>query len=426
MAVSAHCTGYNCAITILNEWAGRSLQHSNESIYNGLWRIFCSVVDNFGDIGICWRISRQLVAEHGLTVQLWVDDLASFQRICPQINPELASQSVLGVEVRYWPASQESAVSWQQLPAAAVVIEALACTIPAAYKAQMAKQHPAPLWINLEYLSAESWVEGCHGLSSPQAELAVNKYFFFPGFSKLTGGLLYELKLAQHFASFIESKQAQTLFWQQIGINRADYPLKVSMFAYSHTHISELFQQWQQLPAQVLCVIPHGDLANALAAQYPEFPGLLTGNIVQLDNLHIKVIPFLAQPDYDLLLAACDVNFVRGEDSIIRAHWAGKPFVWQIYRQQENAHLLKLQAFLDRYCAQMPSNLVRPVQQWFLAWNTDSHLASSWQEFYLHLPEIAEYNQQWRQQLLANGDLASNLVHFAKKKFIITPNFSQQ
>ena len=186
------------------------------------------------------------------------------------------------------------------------------------------------------------------------------------------------------------------------------------------------FQQWQQLPAQVLCVIPHGDLANALAAQYPEFPGLLTGDIVQLDNLHIKVIPFLAQPDYDLLLAACDVNFVRGEDSIIRAHWAGKPFVWQIYRQQENAHLLKLQAFLDRYCAQMPSNLVRPVQQWFLAWNTDSHLASSWQEFYLHLPEIAEYNQQWRQQLLANGDLASNLVHFAKKKFIITPNFSQQ
>ncbi|WP_372625179.1 elongation factor P maturation arginine rhamnosyltransferase EarP [Arsukibacterium sp.] len=402
------------------------MQHSNQSVFDGIWRIFCSVVDNFGDIGICWRISRQLVAEHGLTVQLWVDDLTSFQRICPEINPERISQSVLGVEVCYWPAAQESTVNWQQLPAAAVVIEALACTIPRAYKQQMANQQPAPLWINLEYLSAEPWVEGCHGLSSPQAELAVNKYFFFPGFTQLTGGLLYEQDLAQHLASFIDSKQAQKAFWQKIAIKPADYQLTVSMFAYSHAHITELFQQWQQHPAKVLCVIPHGDLANALAAQYPEFPGLLTGDMLQLENLHIKVIPFLAQPDYDLLLAACDVNFVRGEDSIIRAHWAGKPFVWQIYRQQENAHLLKLQAFLDRYCRQMPANLASSVQQWFLAWNTDRHLTGNWQEFYSHLPEIAEYNQQWRQQLLANGDLASNLVHFAKKKFIITPNFSQQ
>ncbi|MAD76101.1 MAG: elongation factor P maturation arginine rhamnosyltransferase EarP [Rheinheimera sp.] len=426
MAVSAYRTGYNGAITFLNQLAGRLLQHSNQSVYNGIWRIFCSVVDNFGDIGICWRISRQLVAEHGLKVQLWVDDLASFQRICPQINPKCVTQSVLGVEVCYWPAAQESVVNWQQLPAAAVVIEALACTIPAAYKQQMASQQPAPLWINLEYLSAEPWVEGCHGLSSPQAALAVNKYFFFPGFTKLTGGLLYEQGLAQQLATFIESKQDQTAFWQKLAIKHTDYQLKVSMFAYSHAHISELIQQWQQHPAKVLCVIPQGDLANALAAQYPDCPGLLTGDIVQLDNLHIKVFSFLAQPDYDLLLAACDVNFVRGEDSIIRAHWAGKPFVWQIYRQQENAHLLKLQAFLDHYCRQMPAGLAAPVQQWYLDWNIDRNLTNSWQQFYPLLREITDYNQQWRQQLLANGDLASNLVHFAKKKFIITPNFSQQ
>ena len=26
------------------------------------WDIFCSVVDNFGDIGVTWRLARQLVA----------------------------------------------------------------------------------------------------------------------------------------------------------------------------------------------------------------------------------------------------------------------------------------------------------------------------------------------------------------------------
>lgn len=398
-------------------------QQSNQSDESGLWRIFCSVVDNFGDIGICWRLSRQLVAEHGIRVQLLVDDLTSFQRICPQVSAKISQQMIAGVEVLYWPPKQSSELNWQQLPAAAVVIEALACTIPEAYKEQMACQQPAPLWLNLEYLSAELWVEGCHALCSPQGQNALNKYFFFPGFSNKTGGLLFEQDLQQKLAAFKADKQAQQMFWQQLGVVSADFDFKISMFAYSHSQFGDLLQQWQQLPGKVLCVIPHGDLANELSKQYPQ---LLSTERVQLNNLCLKVMPFLAQPDYDLLLAACDLNFVRGEDSIIRAHWAGRPFVWQIYRQQENAHLLKLQAFLERYCQQMSAPLAKSTQQFFMSWNTDSELALSWQVFFTLLPQIEEYNLLWRQQLLANGDLASNLVHFTKKKFIITPNFSQQ
>ena len=45
------------------------------------WDIFCTVVDNYGDIGVCWRLARQLAAEHGFAVRLWVDDLASFARL---------------------------------------------------------------------------------------------------------------------------------------------------------------------------------------------------------------------------------------------------------------------------------------------------------------------------------------------------------
>ncbi len=387
------------------------------------WQIFCSVVDNFGDIGICWRLSRQLVTEHGIKVQLLVDDLTSFQRICPQISPSLAQQVVLGVEVLHWPTEPAEPLHWQQLPAAAVVIEALACTIPTAYQQQMARQQPPPLWLNLEYLSAEPWVEGCHGLSSPQPHAKLHKYFFFPGFNNKTGGLLYEHDLLTRLQNFTADSAAVQYFWQKLGVNGCEYQLKISLFAYSHQQIDSLLQQWQQHAGRVLCLVPHGELANALTTQYPE---LGRGDTLQLGQLSIKVIPFLAQPDYDLLLAACDLNFVRGEDSIIRAHWAGRPFVWQIYRQQQAAHLIKLQAFLDSYCQEMPGAMARVLQPFYLGWNNDEHLSASWHDFSQQLPQIAAYNLLWRQQLIANGDLASNLVHFAKKKFIITPNFSQQ
>ncbi|HET9045379.1 MAG TPA: elongation factor P maturation arginine rhamnosyltransferase EarP, partial [Casimicrobiaceae bacterium] len=39
------------------------------------WDVFCKVVDNFGDAGVCWRLARQLVAEHDLAVTLWIDVL---------------------------------------------------------------------------------------------------------------------------------------------------------------------------------------------------------------------------------------------------------------------------------------------------------------------------------------------------------------
>jgi uncharacterized repeat protein (TIGR03837 family) len=384
-----------------------------------LWEIFCSVVDNFGDIGICWRLSRQLVAEQGVSVRLWVDDLASFQRICPQVCLECPQQQLQGVDVHLW----HAAVNWDELLPATVVIEALACMVPLAYQQQMARQQPAPLWLNLEYLSAEQWVEGCHGVASPQPQLALNKYFFFPGFTTKTGGLLYEQDLQQRLTTFMADDAAQQAFWQKLSVSASDYQFKVSMFAYSHDQFNSLLQQWQQLPGRVLCVIPHGELALTLSQHYP---ALQSGAPLQLGTLTLKVIPFLAQPDYDLLLAACDLNFVRGEDSIIRAHWAGRPFVWQIYRQQKNAHLLKLQAFIHRYCQAMPTPLAKVVQQFYYNWNTNAELEDSWLDFYGILRQLADYNRLWHQQLLANGDLASNLVHFAKKKFIITPNFSQQ
>src|SRR5688572_26593991 len=123
--------------------------------------LFCRVVDNFGDIGVCWRLARQLAGEHGLAVRLWVDDLASFQRLCPAIDPAAEAQLLQGVSVRRWHPAMA-------LPApddiGDAVIEAFGCALPPAFEQAMAARPARPVWINLEYLSAEDWVIGCHGL----------------------------------------------------------------------------------------------------------------------------------------------------------------------------------------------------------------------------------------------------------------------
>lgn len=382
------------------------------------WDIFCAVIDNFGDIGICWRLSRQLAAEHGISVRLWVDDLVSFNKICPKLDARQTEQQLDSVTVRLWSAQTD----WAAEQVADVVIEALACTIPMPYQQAMAAQSTMPLWLNLEYLSAEDWIESCHALPSPQPHLPLNKYFFFPGFTAATGGLLQEAALQQRLASFAVDTQAQQQFWAALGINNSSrYQQKISLFAYDHPQLESLLACWQAHSAPLLCLVPEGALAQQLTTLYPE---LSAQRSLTLKALTLVILPFMPQDDYDKLLAACDINFVRGEDSVIRAHWAAKPFIWQIYRQTELTHLEKLNAFMQRYCTAIDKELADSIRNFWLAWNTDSHLAESWQQFAARCQQIADYNQYWRAQLTANGDLASNLVHFVEKKFIMRRNFS--
>lgn len=386
-----------------------------------VWDIFCAVIDNFGDIGICWRLCRQLAVEHKVSVRLWVDDLASFKKICPEVDVKRANQLINAVQVCFW----QQDMAWHNIEPANVVIEALACTIPLAYQQQMARykkqQSVEPLWINLEYLSAEEWIEGCHTLASPQPSLPLTKYFFFPGFTASTGGLLQEVNLQQHADNFIADPGAQMRFWQSLDIADTDYALKISLFAYEHAELMSLLHIWQHGQQPVLCLVPEGQLANQLIKQ---IPALSENTLVTQGKLTLKILPFLPQQSYDQLLWACDINFVRGEDSIIRAQWATRPFIWQIYRQHEQAHITKLEAFLFRYTKDMPTDMAEAVTLFHLNWNTGQPLAQSWQRLSAYLTEIKLFNVRWRQQLSANGDLASNLVHFVEKKTIMPRNFS--
>jgi len=360
--------------------------------------IFCRVVDNYGDIGICWRLARQLQAEHGVAVTLWVDDLLSFRRICPAIDVNAAKQVVAGVCVRHW-RDQDGVFMPQDV--ADIVIEFFACDIPPSYIRAMAQCVPRPVWLNLEGLTAEEWVEGCHTLPSMHPQLPLTKHFFFPGFTRKTGGLLREGSLDAARRAFQADPAAQAAFLARFGVTAADMrATRVSLFCYPQAPVADLLAAWVDGADPVLCLVPEGVAAQAVSAFIGKH-GALT----------VRVLPFVAQPDYDKLLWACDLNFVRGEDSFVRAQWAGKPFIWHIYHQDENLHHVKLDAFLQRYAS--PA-----VTAFTLAWNgVDTGSAPDWSALWQALHGAADgivaRAQAWQQEMHGHGDLASNLLGFA-------------
>lgn len=143
--------------------------------------IFCAVIDNFGDIGVCWRLARQLAGEHGWQVRLFVDDLKAFHALCPAVDPTLDRQSAAGVMIEHWHAPSHAG---DTLQIADVVIEAFGCELPAVYVSAMARREKKPVWMNLEYLSAEDWVADFHLRPSPHPRYALDKTFFSPAWAR--------------------------------------------------------------------------------------------------------------------------------------------------------------------------------------------------------------------------------------------------
>jgi uncharacterized repeat protein (TIGR03837 family) len=362
--------------------------------------LFCRVVDNYGDIGICWRLAKQLVREHGLAVTLYVDDLVSFQRICPEVDTAAEHQQVQDVSVRHW-RNQDGVYTPQDV--ADIVVEFFAVDIPPGYIDAMAQCTPRPVWFNLEGLTAEEWVEGCHRLPSPQRQ-SLMKHFFFPGFTAQTGGLLREAALEQERAQFDAAA-----FLRQLGLSEAEIAShKVSLFCYPHAPVSALFEVWQQGAESITCLVPEGVAADAVRA----FTGGAT--VATHGALTVRVLPFVPQPDYDKLLWACDLNFVRGEDSFVRAQWAGKPFIWHIYPQDENLHHKKLRAFLQRYAGDLPQ-----LAAFALRWNgapagaEEGDWSALWAGLESDGARATDRALAWHQQMLSHGDLAGNMLAFA-------------
>ena len=376
------------------------------------WDIFCRVVDNYGDAAVCWRLARQLAIEHGLKVRLWVDEQSVLPQLDPRVSNQTSMQSVDGVDIRPW-----QALDAEPPHPGDVAIEAFGCGLPERYTQAMAQRTPSTLWITLEYLSAESWVGGHHGLPSPHPRLPVQRHFFFPGFDAGTGGLLREQGLLEQRDAFQADSSARATLWKDLGFPppSAD-ALTVSLFAYENPAVFELLGVWAAGKQPVVAAIPDSRLRPEVAAFFGASM-VADGTSLSRGQLEARFIPFLSQPRYEQLLWSCDWNFVRGEDSFVRAQWAARPLVWHIYPQQEGAHRAKLNAFLDRYLVGLHPETAAAMRTLWATWNGDAHeLSASWEALVRNRKFLEDHSLAWASRLASMGDLAGNLVHFCISK----------
>jgi uncharacterized repeat protein (TIGR03837 family) len=385
------------------------------------WDVFCRVVDNFGDVAVSWRLARILAREHGKRVRLWMDDLTVLAKLRPELDPAYDIQELDGVQV------VRLREPFEADRVAAVVVETFGCELPEAYVLAMAQCEPPPRWINLEYLSAEEWVEGSHALPSPHPRLPLTKHYFFPGFTARTGGLLREDGLLERRDSFQSDAGAQAAFWKGlVGKTPPQGALKLSLFTYSGAPLESLARSCMQYPGPVWMVAPDGMASSVLQGfaspshetiRRNAHPG---GGRRELEIFHV---PFLSQDRYDPLLWACDLNFVRGEDSFVRAQWAARPFVWQVYPTDDNAHWVKLAAFLARYTATLDRAHAGAIASLWECWNQrgdgvegapQTHgFPEAWAGFIARKEALAEHAGRWEKGLAARRDLAAALVDFA-------------
>ena len=367
------------------------------------WDIFCKVIDNFGDIGVCWRLAADL-ATRGHRVRLWADDASALAWMAPK--------GCEGVLVLPWNAPLDLSEAGLAHQPPDVLIEAFGCEIAPELIAFSARQHSEnglkPVWINFEYLSAEPYVERCHALPSrvqrgPAA--GWTKWFFYPGFTESTGGLLREPDLAERQSRFSRDAWLATR-----GVAWTGEKL-VSLFCYEPDALPELLRQFSQhgLDGEpVRLLVAAGRATSAVKAVFNDQISLLR-NIHGHKLLLISYLPLLNQMEFDHLLWASDLNFVRGEDSVVRAIWAGKPFVWHIYPQGDDAHLDKLEAFLDML--QAPPSLRR----FHRAWNSKSAGHEPLKIPALDLPAWQPSALATRSRLMAQHDLCTHLLGFVAK-----------
>jgi uncharacterized repeat protein (TIGR03837 family) len=367
--------------------------------------IFCSVIDNFGDVGVSWRLAQQLAHEQKWSVRFWIDRPDVLQRFLPQLDAAAARQNVAGVEVSVWSAAGVEA-DWGCAPLSDVVVEAFGCRLPASLVRRMADRKPCPVWINLEYLSAEDWVDECHALPSPDPATGMLKYFFFPGFAS-SGGLLRERGLDNLIAEFSEPASRRR-FLASLGAEIAPDALPVSLFCYPDSPLGSLLEAWRASPKPVHCLASESLASDVLRELHAA---------AQAGVMRLTLLPFLAQQDYDRVLLSSGVNLVRGEDSFVRAQWARRPFVWQPYRQESEAHKEKLEAFLTKYLKKASPQLAEVVGPLCLGWGTGTAFGpTAWRRFVELQDEVSRYNEAWAQSLETHGNLAGHLADFCKSK----------
>ena len=349
------------------------------------WSIFCRVVDNFGDVGVAWRLAADLAAR-GEQVRLAIDDASALAWMAPGG----------GVEVAAWDDGEAMGSD--------VWVETFGCGWPDAAARRLRAMPAPPVCIDLEHLSAEAFVARSHGLPLPRfddAGKALPSWCFYPGFDARTGGLLREPGLLERRRLF-----DRAAWFRTHGLALREGERCVVLFCYTNAALPALLAALSDRPT-LLLTTPGPATVQTEA---------VLGRTAAAGRLRAVSMPFQTQTDFDALLWAADLNVVRGEDSFVRAMWAGAPFLWQAYPQDDGAEAAKVEAFVTAFLADAPERLARPLRALYARWNG---IAAGSAATTLTLPDAADWaaaSGRWCDGLAARPDLVTSLLGFVASK----------
>jgi uncharacterized repeat protein (TIGR03837 family) len=388
--------------------------------------VFCTVIDNHGDLGVCWRLSQQL-AERGVSVRLFIDRWEDVAWLAPE-----QSYRGLNIEMKPWPEADSPSTAFLQEPRPDAVISAFGCALPASYLQAMQTMKllvKPPVWVNLDYFSAEPFSRRCHGLPSPVLQgpgEGLTQWFFYPGLVEGTGGLLRPSQPPEPL-----NAADRAAFLKPFGL--ADWPGRLSLlFCYEPEPLAVwLGALWDEIkasglmPAQepLALIVPagraHEAVARALAPLGHTLPPV--GAYLAHPQLRIQCLPWISQTTFDQWLRVSEAHAVRGEDSLAQALWTAQPVLWQIYPQADGVHEAKLEAFLDEVIQDMPDALAQTVRVLHRVWNgfLPAHLIDGGALWWGNWLPARTLRAQWRMAMQARRatwlhqpDLVTNLMAF--------------
>ncbi|OAM42116.1 MULTISPECIES: elongation factor P maturation arginine rhamnosyltransferase EarP [Eikenella] len=369
--------------------------------------LFCRVIDNYGDIGVSLRLARRL-NEAGFQVALWHDHPAALAKLLGEAPPPVA------IRAHHWQGdAAESIAAELAAVAPTLVIETFGCDLPPA--ALAAVRTHRPLWLNWEYLSAEPWAEAMHGKPSLQAD-GTEKYFWLMGFSEISGGLLREAGYLKKQQAFLANPAAQAALRRRLGLPETPRrAVQCFCFGYAGAQWADWLAAWQAAGEALDVWLADRQIIHSLrqAGTIPEHALRKPGSVWQAGAVRLIRIGFVPQAEFDAVLWLADMAIVRGEDSFVRAQLAGKPLLWHIYPQAEQAHLPKLHAFWHKAAAFAPLPAAHQALSDDLnhvATLTPAARAESWRQLLQQLPPWQQAAEQWQGELLRQPDAVERVL----------------
>lgn len=361
--------------------------------------LLCKVVDNFGDVGVAYRlISRLHKLNPDNKLNLIIDDLYSFQKINNKINPAKSFQQVDSLNIYNWNEYNfcYSAFSGEKNQHLQIILELFQCGRPDWMEKILFEDnldHVVNI-IMVDYLTAETYAEDFHKLQSLTRKAIVQKVNFMPGFTDKTGGLIIDDNWNQIAT---RNSQGDILFFCYDRDGSGWDPLLKALNKYNQTLSKKL-------------LVAQGKGHDSLITSYNHLSDFL--------NYQVQSLDFLNQNQWDNMMKNCSFLFIRGEETMSRACLSGIPFVWHAYPQSDEYQLVKVKALLDVMKNHfLPQDFSVVEKVWFM-FNTpvsevdDISFENAIYEFLVQQEKLVYGFNSFSKSLLNNGDMAKNLLDF--------------